>query len=114
MNGHDLNRARDALHSIPPGLPHAAWVRVGMATQAAGLGFDDFDAWSAQADNYKASTARDTWRSFKPDGRVGPGTLFYLAKAEGWSNTAERTAPTIRPTSRPQGPQSRAKRRALA
>ena len=104
MNGHDLNRARDALHSIPPGLPHAAWVRVGMATQAAGLGFDDFDAWSAQADNYKASTARDTWRSFKPDGRVGPGTLFYLAKAEGWSNTAERTAPTIRPTKPPTRP----------
>ena len=95
MNGHDLDRARDALHAISPGLPRDEWVRVGMAAQAAGLGFDDFDAWSAQADNYEARAARDTWRSFKPDGRTGAGSLFYLARAEGWYDKGERTARTM-------------------
>jgi putative DNA primase/helicase len=97
MNGRDLDRARDALHAISPGLPRDEWVRVGMAAQAAGLGFDDFDAWSAQADNYEARAARDAWRSFKPDGRTGAGSLFYLARAEGWSDKGERTARTAPP-----------------
>jgi putative DNA primase/helicase len=92
MNRHDLDRARDALHAISPGLPRDEWVRVGMAAQAAGLAFDDFDAWSAQADNYEARAARDTWRSFKPDGRTGAGSLFYLARAEGWNDKGERAA----------------------
>ncbi|MBX9715268.1 MAG: AAA family ATPase, partial [Burkholderiaceae bacterium] len=39
--------------------------------------------------------ARDTWRSFKPDGRTGAGSLFYLARAEGWSDKGERTARTM-------------------
>ena len=105
-NGHDLDRARDALHAISPGLPRDEWVRVGMAAQAAGLGFDDFDAWSAQADNYEARAARDTWRSFKPDGRTGAGSLYYLARAEGWSDKGEhaaRNAPT-KPAGRPAEP----------
>ena len=106
MNGRDLDRARDALHAISPGLPRDEWVRVGMAAKAAGLGFDDFDRWSAQADNYEARAARDTWRSFKPDGRTGAGSLFYLARAEGWSDKGEhaaRNAPT-KPAGRPAEP----------
>ncbi len=106
-NGHDLDRARDALHAISPGLPRDEWVRVGMAAQAAGLAFDDFDRWSAQADNYEARAARDTWRSFKPDGRTGAGSLFYLARAEGWNDKGEGTAPTKapgRPAGRPVEP----------
>ena len=75
MNGHDLDRARDALHAIPPDLPREDWVRAGMAAHAAGLSFDDFDSWSAQADCYKDRAARDTWRSFKPGKGIGAGTL---------------------------------------
>jgi len=62
----DLDRARDALHAIPPDLPRDEWVRAGMAAQAAGLDFDAFNDWSAQAGNYDERAARDTWRSFKP------------------------------------------------
>lgn len=93
MSGHDLDRARAALQAIPPDLPRDEWVRVGMAAQAAGLGFDDFDAWSAQAGNYQERAARDTWRSFKPDGKTGAGTLFYLSRAAGWSEQASSFAP---------------------
>ncbi len=93
MSGHDLDRARAALQAIPPDLPREEWVRVGMAAQAAGLGFDDFDAWSAQAGNYQERAARDTWRSFKPDGKTGAGTLFYLSRAAGWNEQAPSFAP---------------------
>lgn len=80
----DIDRARDALHAIPPDLPRDEWVKVGMAAQAAGLGFDDFNDWSAGAGNYDARAAADTWRSFKPGKGVGAGTLYREAAAHGW------------------------------
>lgn len=80
----DLARARDALQAIPPDLPRDEWVRAGMAAKAAGLSFEDFDSWSAQADSYNAAAARDTWRSFKDGKGIGPGTLFHLASGAGW------------------------------
>ena len=46
------DRARDALYAIPADLPREEWVRVGMAAQAAGLDYDVFNDWSAQAWNY--------------------------------------------------------------
>ena len=69
MLANDTSRARDALYAIPPDLPREDWVRAGMAAQSAGLDFDAFNDWSAQAGNYKERDARDTWKSFKP-GRV--------------------------------------------
>jgi putative DNA primase/helicase len=98
MNGHDLDRARDALHAIPPDLPHEDWVKVGMACHAAGLTFDEFDAWSAGADCYESAAARDTWRSFKPGKGIGAGTLFRMAGDHG-----ERTSKT-RQQSRSKAP----------
>ena len=80
----DLERARDALHAIPPDLPRDEWVRAGMAAQAAGLDFDAFNDWSAQAGNYDERAARDTWRSFKPGRGVGAGTLYRVAAEHGW------------------------------
>jgi len=84
-NGHDIDRARDALQSIPPDLPRDEWVRAGMAAHAAGLSLDEFDAWSAGAGNYDALAALDTWRSFKHGKGLGPGTLFKMAKEAGWN-----------------------------
>lgn len=81
----DLDRAREALQAIPPDLPRDEWVRAGMAAHAAGLPFDEFDAWSAAAGNYDARAARDTWRSFKDGKGLGPGTLFKMAAQAGWS-----------------------------
>ena len=81
----DTERALDALQSIPPDLPRDEWVRAGMAAQAAGLDFDTFDQWSAQAGNYSENDARDTWRSFKPGKGVGAGTLYRMAaELGGW------------------------------
>lgn len=80
------DRAREALHAIPPDLPRDEWVRVGMGAQAAGLDFEAFNAWSSPAANYDPNAARDTWRSFKPGG-VGAGSLFFAARRHGWQGT---------------------------
>lgn len=108
-NGHDLDRAREALHAVPPDLPHDDWVRVGMGAHAAGLAFDDFNNWSAGADTYNERVARDTWLSFKPGGGIGAGTLFEVAKQHGHRqgavNKLHRTRPrppTTRPGEAPQ------------
>ena len=92
----DLHRASDALYSIPPDLPREDWVRAGMAAQSAGLDFDAFNDWSAQAGSYNERDARDTWRSFKPGKGVGAGTLFKLAAENGWrmsDDKPQRQAP---------------------
>ena len=82
MHQNDTARAADALRAIPPDLPRDEWLRAAMGAHAAGLDFDDFDQWSAQAGNYDAAAARDTWRSIKP-GAIGPGTLFRMAAEHG-------------------------------
>lgn len=83
MMAADLDRARDALQACNPACTRGEWVRLAMAAHAASLSFEDFDAWSARADSYSERATRDLWRSIKP-GPVGAGTLFILAKAQGW------------------------------
>lgn len=109
LNGHNPDRARDALHAIPPDLPRDQWVKAGMAFHAAGGGFDDFDQWSAQADNYNAQSCRATFRSFKTaPGGVGAGALFGMARDHGWAegNSTPRPAPerVTRPVEPPRKP----------
>ena len=99
-SGQDLERAKLALSAIPPDLPRPEWVKVGMAAQAAGLSFEDFDSWSAGADCYEARAARDTWRSFEPGKGIGAGTLFHMATQYG-GDVAARHAP-VRPPRTPQ------------
>lgn len=85
MTAVDIQKALDALHFIPADTDRDTWVRAGMAAHAAGLSFEDFDTWSAQADNYDTAAARDTWRSFKDGKGIGAGTLYRMAAEHGWS-----------------------------
>jgi RecA-family ATPase len=116
LNGHNPDRARDALHSIPADLPRDQWVKAGMAFHAAGGGFDDFDTWSAQADTYNAQACRATYRSFKTSpGGVGAGTLFGMARDHGWTESHQgkvsidyqslmRSKPDAKPVEPPRKP----------
>ena len=107
MQANDIDRARDALNSLPPDCDRAAWVKTGMAFHAAGGDLDTFDQWSAGADSYNAQTCRATWRSFKTaPGGVGAGALFGMARDHGWTegNASPRPAParaTPKPTPKP-------------
>lgn len=105
----DTARASDALYAIPPDLPRDEWVRAGMAAQSAGLDFDAFNDWSAQAGNYDERDARDTWRSFKPGKGLGAGTLYKMAaELGGWrmgGDKPQRAAPAqTRPVEPPRKP----------
>ena len=81
----DLARAADALFTIPADLPRDEWVRAGMAAQAAGIDFDTFDNWSAQAVNYDASAARHYARiraQLERQGQpIGANDLWIAAQA---------------------------------
>lgn len=105
INGHDPDRARDALQAIPPDLPRDQWVKAGMAFHSAGGEFDSFDQWSAGADSYNAQACRYTWRSFKTSpGGVTEGALFGMARDHGWQDGNPRPAPS-RAAPKPTEPQ---------
>jgi len=90
--GHDeIKRARSALFALDAGCARDEWVRAAMAAKAAGLAEDDFLAWSATGDNYSGvREARSVWRSIKPTGGIGAGTLFRMAGDNGWSDAQTR------------------------
>jgi hypothetical protein len=95
----DIDRATEALHSIPPDLERDLWVRAGMAAQAAGLDFEAFNDWSAGSGNYSETAARETWRSFKPDKGVEAGTLYRMAAEHGWRMNRDKPRSKLRPLS---------------
>lgn len=82
-----IQKARSALQYLSPNVPHDEWVQIGMAAKAAGLTLDEWDDWSSGGDSYKQSDARAAWRGFDAVGGISAGTLFYLAKTEGWSSS---------------------------
>lgn len=79
-------RIRSALQFVDAS-DRDSWLRVGMAIKTAmpDSGFELWDTWSQSASNYDSQAARASWRSFKVGGAVQLGTLYGLAKANGWN-----------------------------
>jgi hypothetical protein len=84
MMATELDRAADALNTIPANCDRDTWLKAAMGFHAAGGDFDTFSDWSARAENYDPAAARDTWRSIKPGKGVGEGTLYRIAAEHGW------------------------------
>jgi putative DNA primase/helicase len=82
------DRALSALHALDPECDRESWVKLAMASQAAGLDLEDFDRWSSGASNYSERETRSMWRSIRPEGGVGAGTLFHMAHEAGWRDTS--------------------------
>ena len=91
----ESERITEALRHIPAD-DRDIWWRAGMAVKAAlgEQGFPIWDEWSQTADNYQARDARDVWKSIKPAGGIGPGTLFHMAREFGWTDDRPYTPPT--------------------
>ncbi len=103
---HELARARAALHSLDPGCDRESWVRLAMASKAAGLDLDEFARWSSGAATYSERDTRSVWQSIRRGDGIGAATLFHLARQAGWregSSGAARQRPEKAP-GRPQGP----------
>ncbi|MBF0160030.1 MAG: PriCT-2 domain-containing protein [Magnetococcales bacterium] len=76
----------EALRYIPnTDLPYNDWVRIGMAIKGAigEYGASFFVDWSASSSKNQPETTATAWREFKPT-VIGAGTLYYLAKRNGW------------------------------
>lgn len=96
----NLDRAHNALFSLPADCDHDTWVKIGMAYHAAGGDFDSFNQWSATAPSYKPQDCKNTWKSFKhTPGGVGAGTLFGMARDHGWKESYPIALPS-KPASR--------------
>ena len=78
---------RDALGCIPADVDRDTWARLAMAIKsefADTLGFDLWNEWSERGETYDDRNARDTWRSIKAGGATTIGTLFGIAKDNGF------------------------------
>ncbi len=109
LNGYSIEQARDALHFLDSGVDRDTWHKIGRAAIAAGLTVEDLDTWSATAENYAGTRDVNTaFRTIKPEGGTGPGTLFRLAKDAGWQggNASLRPEPhrTTKPVEAPRKP----------
>lgn len=79
---------RAALQYIPANLHRDEWARVGMAIKSEfsdDTGLDLFMDWSSTVDGFNPKDVHSTWRNIKAGGGVGIGTLFYLAKENGFT-----------------------------
>ena len=77
----NLKRARDALFACDPNCDREAWVHLAMASKSAGIDLDTFDAWSAQADNYRERDTRSMWRSIRARGWYRGGHVVQGRRA---------------------------------
>jgi putative DNA primase/helicase len=106
-------RAREALHAIPPDLPRDDWHAVGRSAISAGLSVEDIVEWSRPAPNFKSEQdVRAAFRTIKPDGGTTPKTLFKRAIASGWADKPEARQPEQRPRQATRTAQERSKRTA--
>jgi putative DNA primase/helicase len=81
----EIDRAREALFSIPPDCDRDTWVKLLMAANDAGLDFETVNDWSAGAGNYQGERdVQAVWRSIKPGGRVTVKSLFKAAAEHGY------------------------------
>lgn len=97
-----------ALQYIDP-WDRETWYRVGMAIkdELGDSGFDLWDEWSQQADNYKANDARIVWRSFRSTG-ITVATLYKLAREGGYRGAGGEFVRTLDPEAKARRERQRA------
>jgi hypothetical protein len=81
-------RVEAALFAIPNhDTDYDTWLTVGMALHSTGASWarDLWDQWSQQSAKFQAGKQERSWQSFRMDGKVQIGTVFYLAQRAGWS-----------------------------
>lgn len=91
----------EAIAHIPNNdLPYDDWIKVGLALYAA-LGPDGralWEAWSAEAAKNDPAHTAQKWDSFATVRNVTVGTLFWLARQNGWRAEKHRRVRTTHPS----------------
>lgn len=88
------------------------WWQVGAAVkdELGENGYDLWDEWSQRADNYDNRAAKSTWKSLKP-GSFSIGTVWKLARQNGWQPAKPYTPPSVEEQARRKA-ESEARRQA--
>lgn len=97
------DEVQDALRWVSADCGRDEWWRVLAAVKAA-LGEHGQDLardWSAGGASFDAGAFRDTWRSLRTDGGIGPASLFRAARDAGWLGSTTTPPPRL-----PQKPQT--------
>jgi hypothetical protein len=83
----DIRKAASAMMFISPDIEYDQWIAIGQALHTAfgAQGKDLWHSWSAHGSLYEGDRDIDThWKSFGKKEGVTLGTLFHLAKQNGW------------------------------
>jgi P4 family phage/plasmid primase-like protien len=85
-----IDEARSMLKCIDPECSRDIWMQVGLSLKSLLLPFELFNEWSSGAyhgrmpSNYDPLTIEYQYKTFKPEGKIGPATLRYYARKGGW------------------------------
>ena len=90
----DYDNIQNALNHIDP-QDRETWFRMGAAIkdELGENGFEMWDNWSRQADNYKQTDAQSVWKSIKT-GHIHIATLFKVARENGYRPEHPYTPPS--------------------
>ena len=107
----DIDDIRSALSYIDSH-DRDTWWQVGAAVkdELCENGYDLWDEWSQRADNYDNRAAKSTWKSLKP-GSFSIGTVWKLARQNGWQPAKPYTPPSVEEQARRKA-ESEARRQA--
>lgn len=77
---------RSALTYLSPDIEHKEWFKIAASIKSAlGVdGFELFDEWSSQGQNYDKSATLATWKGSREVSSISIGTVFGLALERGW------------------------------
>jgi hypothetical protein len=93
------DRVEKALAALDPDASYGEWIKVGMAVHAedsSQRGLDAWDGWSSRGAKYRGPDETSAkWRSFRQNGGIGPGTLFYLADEAGGTARRDTSSPPV-------------------
>jgi len=90
----EFNRATQALTYISPDCDYQQWIELGQALHTAfgEQGLAAWGSWSSSGAKYKGSKDIEIhWKSFHQGKGISLGTLFHMAKENGYQNPTKQT-----------------------
>ena len=84
----DMQLAVEAMQALPAEAAddYDIWLTIGQSLHSLDESLlEEWDEWSKQSDKYKEGECHKRWLSFSKGGGRGIGSLFYIAKENGWS-----------------------------
>ena len=84
----DMQLAIEAMQALPAEAAddYDIWITIGQTLHSLDESLlDEWDDWSKQSDKYREGECHKRWLSFSKGGGRGIGSLFYIAKENGWS-----------------------------